>query len=124
MSTLRVITRPKRKVSIGDMRERITLAKKVLSTQFSPPRVLFDPVTDVWASVVTDFGEDRFDDVNLASKVDAVFYIRLAEINSEHIIQFNDKNYRIVSSENFDGRNMFLKISCVLLGDDSKGVNV
>jgi len=79
---------------------------------------------DVWAMVETVDGKTMFDGSNIERVITNNFYIRYDQtVNSETWIQFKNKNYNIVVSQDFEERNEILKLPAYERGLSNNPVN-
>ena len=138
MGNLEVKRRKSRSPQIGDMRERISIYKRVLTSpafESASFQQNLELKATVWASLETTRGDKVFNQVNLANETAYIFRSRYTKLEvdpddplrpdaqSRDIILYKGSHYRIRSVENLDGRKRFLKISCTLLGTAAVEVN-
>ena len=117
------VTIKKRKVCAGDMNQLITLKTRAMTGDFDDTDFLelFTNNGDVWAAIQTSAsGEVVFDSVGTETLVTHRIYINYIEgLTKEVWVEFNGNNYDILSVENLDERNEFMKLNCVIRGDIS-----
>ncbi len=128
MAQCQRISIKKREPCIGDLRNRIILYDRDLganNTNDPDYDLTFTNAISVWAGVVTlADGQDVFSGVNIVAIAKHKFIIRYRSgITSEKWIQFNSKNYDILSIEDPEERHEFLILYCNERGDSSKATN-
>jgi SPP1 family predicted phage head-tail adaptor len=113
----------KRKVCAGDMNQLITLKTRAMTGDFDDVDFLelFTNDGNVWAAIqTTSSGEVIFDSVGTETLVTHKIYINYIEgLTQEVWIEFGGNNYDILSVENLDERNEFMKLNCVIRGNTS-----
>ena len=130
MAKLKVDKRPLRKTPIGDMRDRIAIRQRDVSTPgFDNPAKFgetYKTIATVWCKVKTNVsGKKIFDGVNEDSggggillSSTHIFTIRYREgVTSEHRVNYKDGNYQIQRVVNPEERDIELDLYCKLLGD-------
>ena len=130
--------RRKKKHSVGDMRERITLHKRGITPPVfntAKPTEDYDTGTEVWASVKTfdliAAGQKLFDGVDPSEQPSHLFVIRWREflidketpITSEIIIRWRGDAYRITKAINPEERKEYWELYATLWGDQTKEAN-
>lgn len=120
-------TRKLRKVSIGDMRECISIEKRTMtapvfgSASFTESYL---PIDEVWSKVETSFNNRIFDGVALDELPSHKFTIRFRDdVTSETRIRYKDVLYRIVKTDNYEMRDEYLELYARIDGDDTKEAN-
>jgi SPP1 family predicted phage head-tail adaptor len=124
MPVCKQIKRKHRKICIGDLDEIIVL--KTRSTGFNDcdPTPTFVTHSEPWALLETVSGESVFDDTNTEVEVTDVAYITFdATVTRELFAEFNGDNYRILTVEDLDRRNEWMKLKMTSRGVTSKAVN-
>ncbi len=126
---MKVDKRPLKRTPVGDMRDRIAIRQRDVSTpDFDNPAKFgetYKTIATVWAKVKTNVsGKQIFDGVNedtgggILLSSTHIFTIRYREgITSEHRVNYKDSNYQIQRVVNPEERNMYLELYCKLLGD-------
>lgn len=132
MSERKVRRRKLTKLSVGDMRERVSLKERSItppdfnSASFTENYI---QIAEVWAVVETkDFsssGQVLFAEVN---DPDARPSHRISiryrdDITSETRISWRDELYEILPVTNFEERNGYLMLDCKLMGSDTREAN-
>ena len=129
MAKRKVDKRPLKQVPVGDMRDRILIKERALSTpDFDNPAKFseaYKTVAAVWAKVKTNVsGRQIFDGVDAETgggillSSTHVFTIRYrGGVTSENVIDYKGENYEIKRIVNPEERNMYLELHCKLLGD-------
>jgi SPP1 family predicted phage head-tail adaptor len=122
-SKKQVIRRP----DIGDMRHKIEIRTQAIAPintdnpDFGENFTLFKTV---WAKIDTVSGEEIFAGTSLIKIVTHVFTIRyIATLTKEFWIFYQGNSYKIVDVEPLDERKVFMKIRCIIRGDQTKPVN-
>jgi len=127
MPTCVKIRRKKRQPCIGDMNEIITLQGRTLTPPTSgvdATEEFTDSNPDVWALIETVSGETMFDDTGTERDVTHMFVIRfITGISSETWILFNNERLDILSVEDLDGRQEFLKLRASNRGIETNEAN-
>jgi len=90
----------------------------------------FTIIKTAWAKVETPSyagsGENKFNDVALASAITHVFTIRYDAdnvITAEAFVEWEDNHYRILKTINPEERNEYQELRCQLLGDKDLEAN-
>ncbi len=124
MSKCVKIRTKKRKVCIGDLRDLIKLQNRdILEPIFGSPNFDegFTDIAEVWAAINTVSGKEHFDDVGVGTTITHLIYIRYdALVTSETWVEFNNRRFDILDTEDVDERGEFLKLTCVDRGLVSK----
>ena len=135
MAKLKVDKRPLKKIPVGDMRDRILIRERDISTpDFDNPAAFaeaYKTIADVWCKVKTNVsGKQIFDGVNadtgggILLSSTHIFTIRYrSDITSEHVVDYNGDYYEINRIVNPEERNMYLDLSCKLRGDKTLEAN-
>ena len=135
MAKLSVDKRPLKKTAVGDMRDRISIRQRDITTPDFDNPANFDEayktIAEVWCKVKTNIsGRDEFSDVNvsvgggLIQSSTHIFTIRFREgISSENIVTYKDDNYEIKRVVNPEERDMYLVLYCKVLGDRTVKAN-
>jgi head-tail adaptor len=124
------------KFSIGDMRERISLFRRAtFISDFDSPEAgeKHTLLAEVWAQIDTPrmgdlrAGDQSYNGVNPEAIPTHRFTIRHRTDVSSHdtIVKWNGKTFNLVNTGVISpqGRDQYLVLSAVLLGDSSKGAN-
>jgi len=135
MGQLQVTRKASRVPQIGDLRDRISIYERSIkpptfsaSAAFTQSHTL---ICTVWAAAQSSrsnravaSGIDEFDGVAMNNKITHRFVIRYREdIESDNIIKFKDKSYKIMLVDDGDFRNRFLNLFAELLGDSDDEAN-
>lgn len=119
MPARQVMKRPRRKVSVGDLRDRVI----VHLTSIAPARgggtsKLFTPIATLSMKVET-LGQTAhgFNSVNIREQPTHRFTTRWrTDINAELFLEFNGNHHEILELENLEGRNEYLVMKCRVTG--------
>lgn len=126
MSVRKIKRRSLRKIPIGDMRTPVGIYHSSLLTSddIDPIRNL-DAVLDPWfCSVETIHGETMFGESNVEEVVTHIFQGRyLKSITVDHVIVYDNRLFRIITTENFEERDEYLRLVCTERGRLSWRVN-
>lgn len=120
----------RRKVNIGDLFAVISIQNRnILPDTVTDEYYLNFTETDtdggtgrlangeVWANVESlDSGVTVFDSVGVEQAVSHVFKIRYEPITTEQWLLWEGSRYNIVTIENLENRNEFLKLNCIFKG--------
>lgn len=110
-----MIGKKKRVLEIGSLDKKITLQLRAIVAEGEADytHTFTNPIT-VWACIDTSTGKEFFDDINQETKnITHTFYIRYrSDVTSDIWIDWLDRKFKIVSIENMDERNRFLKLYC------------
>lgn len=128
MSCNRRIKQKADKVCIGSLNSRIIIYDRDITasstSSVSYTETLSGAVT-VWAMVRTITGKDIFDGVNVIGTATHEFYIRYRDgITAAKWVEYNSKYYDILSVENLNEENGFLKLNCNIRGEKNKTANL
>jgi len=122
-----VIQRKNRVSCIGDMSERIKLHNRSIQVpEFGTYDFTetFTGTKTVWANVQTAAGQTFFTGANIDVGLSHIIIIRYDEaVTSETWIEFNGNNLKIISVENLDENNEFLRLRCSERGDKDLGAS-
>lgn len=131
--SIRVVNRRKlNKVSVGDMRDIITLYRIVLKpttslTSFGSKHAIEEVVSNVWCSIESINPYIQKGEVNIEDRPTHMFKIRYMqgiEIDDDvRILDINENAYRILDIDNKENRNEYWFIKAKLLGPYDKEVN-
>jgi head-tail adaptor len=124
MPTRRIKKRPLKKVSTGDMRERISFYNRAIAAPTFNSATFTEAYTllrTVWASVETlSPGQVTFADIDVGNQPTHLFKTRFwSDINTEIRIKWKDNNYEITKKNNPEERGEYLFLWAKLLGDDT-----
>lgn len=104
-----------RGVNIGDMRQRIYLHTRSISSPMFGS-VDFDEQfsgSPIWAAIKTLGGKVVFDGVGQDVIATHVIYIRHRDASSQNFVQATDgRRFRILQVEDYDDRHEFLALLC------------
>jgi len=127
MASRNIQSRKLRKISVGDMRECISLEERTMtapvfgSASFTERYVSID---EVWSKIETSFNNRIFDGVALDEVPSHKFTIRWRDdVTSETRIRYSDVLYRIVKTDNYEMRDEYLELYALIDGDDDKEAN-
>lgn len=126
MARCRKIANIKRELCVGSLRHRVTIVDRSLrAPTFSNKNYTIEHSNGraFWASFKTSSGLDSFDGINIEGAVTHVAYIRYnpsANINAQDLLQFKGRNFDILSVENLEERNEWLRLNCVELGENTE----
>lgn len=111
----------KKKFCVGSLDKKIEIKVRSLN---APDTGSFDydldfsDVKTVWANVTTVNGVTVFDSANVERKVSHVFIIRYySGLTFTDWIKYSNKYYDVITVENIDEENSYLKIMANLRGD-------
>jgi SPP1 family predicted phage head-tail adaptor len=120
-----IIKRKNRVSCIGDMSKRVHLHNRALQVpEFEDYDVSeeFSGTKTVWANVRTVSGETFFTGVGIDIGLSHEIIIRYdVSVSSETWIEFEGNNLKIVSVENLDERDEYLRLRCSNRGDKNLG---
>lgn len=127
----------RRKVNIGDMFSVINIENRNIlpsATSHEYREVFTDKTTDegigrlangeMWANVESVSGVTVFDATGIEQQVTHIFLMRWLDITTEQWIRYNGNRYNIVTIENFDGRDEFIKLNTIFKGTVNNYNNV
>ncbi len=131
MSRRKVKRRPLKKISVGDMRDRIWIYTRALteplygeSESTDDPVLLFERWSKAESLLGTQTGRQMFDDVDMKERPDISFTIRYeASVTSEKVIKFRDEWYEIKFIDDPELRHEYLILYSKVKGSTSKEVN-
>ena len=110
------IQRKKRQICIGDMNEQILLQDRGIGEPLFGSVDFTEDFTNndkVWASVETVSGKTFFDGVGEEILITHEFLIRYdASVSAETWISWNSRRFDILTTEDYDERNEFMKLIC------------
>jgi SPP1 family predicted phage head-tail adaptor len=99
-------------ISIGDLRHRITLQKRIDTTDadgFTTQQ--WQDVATVWAAVENLHGREYWEAAAVQAENTVKFTIRYrADVDTSMRIKFRDKYYNIVAIDNIKYRNEYIEI--------------
>jgi len=118
----------KRQLCTGDFEHEITLYDRTISTDNDGDvdyELTFENGIFAWAAIDTlAKGLDVFDGANLVGVATHIFYIQHIDgLTSEKWIQFDSRNFDILSVENLDERKEFQALYCNERGNNSYKTN-
>ncbi len=124
MPSRQIQKRKLRKISVGDMRDCISLETRSLQAP-SFANVGFSEgytqIIETWAKVETEFNARIFDGVSIDETPSHKFTIRYRDsVTNETRIRWKDVLYRIKSVDNYEGRDEYLELYAMIDGDDTK----
>lgn len=121
------ISRKKRTVCAGDMRDTIIIETRVITAPQSGSVDFSETFTNtetVWALIETRSGIQEFADVNLDARASHLIYIRfIADVTFQNWLTFKGKRYEILDVENLEERDEFYLLRCSPLGDQTLPTN-
>ena len=132
MSKCIKIRRPNRKVCIGDLSEQIEIKTRSIlppSTNSVDFGMSLVTTSTVAAMLETKRGEAIFDSVDVSGgtiqqSINYLFYIYfIPDVTFEDMVTFKGKNFRIINSEDLDGRSQFYLLRCSIRGNEALGAN-
>lgn len=121
----RVIRRGRRRVSVGDLRDRVTLQERSIE----PPAFgeagygeEFDSSVEVWAAITTTAGKLLFDGVGTDVAITHEVFVRFdPNVTSESWIELADgRRLDVVKPEDYEERGEFLRLLCTERGSRDK----
>ena len=114
--------RKRRTIALGDLSQKIDIQTRTLESNFSPNRDdtnVFTLYKQIWACVNTLNGSAIFDGINWRRHYTHEIFIRYrSDITEEHWVNYKNKRYDIVSVENLDERDDWLRILAIESGTD------
>ena len=131
MARRKIKHRKLQKYSIGDMRHRITIHTRAITSgnyddvSFTET---YDAGTEDWASVETPTtiskGIAVFNGVNVPETTTHIFVIRFdSAITKENVIRWEGDAYKILKTNDPDKRQQYLECASRLLGDQTLAAN-
>lgn len=131
MPVRKVKHRRLKKYAVGDMRERIKIHSRDIqgpgldSAEFSESYDAGDPR---WANVETldlqGSAQKRFDNVELSERPSHIFTIRYRKGTTiENVIGWDGDLFRIIATQNPDGRKQYHELIAVSRGSDDLDAN-
>ncbi len=115
------ITSQKTKLCIGSMKHRVAIQKRTQQYLSSGMTYTFVTVWNRWANIETKSGLTQFSDINIETLPTHIFKIRKTEgITSEYWVNYDGKNYKILSVELVNDGDHHL-LYCRMTGTDTKG---
>ena len=126
MGARMVLRRGRRKLCVGDLRERICLQTRTLTEPAfgdAEPGEDFEGKSEVWALVKTTAGKVFFDGVNADVNLTHEIFIRYdSTVTATTWIELADgRRLDIVNVENLEERNEYLRLLCTDRGSRDKG---
>jgi len=123
MPARQVAKRPRRKIAVGDLRDRVI----VQQTSLQPVRgggtvKVFTPIATLSMKVKT-LGQTKhgFNDVNIEVQPTHEFTTRWrTDLNAELFLEFNGSRFEILALENLEGRREYLVLKCRETGSVEK----
>ena len=118
----------KRQACIGDLIHEITLYDRVITTDNNGDvdyALTFENSVFSWAAVSTlSKGQDIFNGANLLGVATHIFYIQHIDgLTAEKWIQFDNRNFDILSIENLDERKDYMALYCNERGSKDNATN-
>ncbi len=114
-------------VSSGELNKLITLKSRNLEAPTGNSidyTELFTVLFQCFSKIETVRGKTTFDSVGQIRVITHKITIRFASnVGSETWVEFNNKNYEIISVENINEDNMWLVLNCFERGDKTIPVN-
>lgn len=127
MSSRQLLRRPLRKVTVGDMRTPVTVhqAEILAPTAGVDLGRSFTAVLEPWwCKVTTVTGVYIFDSSNVEQQITHDFQGRYTDgIDRDMVIEWDSEYYKIISVENLEERDEFLRLRCTIRGSIAKEVN-
>ena len=124
MPVRQIQRRKLRKVSIGDMRDCISLeVRGIKAPSFSNVGFseAYTQLAEVFAKVETEFNARVFDGVSIDEKPSHKFTVRWRDdVTNETRVRWKDVLYRIVRIDDYEGREEYTEIFAMIDGDDTK----
>lgn len=121
------ISKPSSELCLGDLNQQIDiLARAITVPDLSGVDYgeAFTQIITIWASVETKTGVQIFDGTNLVGTATHIIYVRyIPNVTFEDWVLLKGQYYAILSVENINEDDQFLKLSCVLRGDQTKPIN-
>lgn len=116
-----------RKVPVGDMRTPVIIYQaEVLAPTagVDMSRSLTSFIDPWWCKVTTPTGVYAFDSSNVEQIITHDFQGRYTEgIDRDMVIEWDGEYYRIITVENFEKRDLFLRLRCTVRGAITSEVN-
>ena len=113
----------KRQVCIGDLNNLIKLQiRDIVAPVFGSPDYdeQFTDAAEVWAGIDTVSGKTFFDGVGTETSITHYFYIRYdATVTSETWVEFDNRRFDILTTNNLDERKEFMQLVCVDRGSSA-----
>ena len=116
-----------RKVPVGDMRTPVIIHQaEILAPTVGVDlgRTITNIIEPWWCKVTTVSGVYIFDSSNIEQVITHDFQGRYQSgIDRDMVIEWSGEYYKIISVENFENRNEFLRLRCTIRGAISSEVN-
>ena len=127
MSRRKVLTKPLRKIALGDMNTPVKLLIGRLGAPFHSINIDRENVVvlDPWfCKVETVSGLTLFGQSNVEEIITHRFTGRFLEgVTTDNMIEYQNAIHRIVTIENFEQRDQYLVLNCTARGPASVEVN-
>ncbi len=117
MSVRKILRRPLRKVSSGDLRAEVQIALKAIQAPNSAsvaPDMAFQNIPLTWAKVVTTGRKELFAGTQLLGIKTHDITIRFPdqEITSDHVVFWKGEIYDVLNTQNYEERDEYLILYC------------
>lgn len=117
-----------RKVPVGDMRTPVIIHQAEIlapTAGVDLGRSVTAVIDPWWCKVMTVNGVYIFDSSNVEQQITHDFQGRYTSgIDRDMVIEYAGEYYKIISVEDMENRNEFLRLRCVIRGAVSQGVNI
>tara|TARA_R110000851_G_scaffold134450_1_gene269747 strand:+ start:781 stop:1167 length:387 start_codon:yes stop_codon:yes gene_type:complete len=124
MPVRQIQRRKLRKISVGDMRDCVSLEERGIksptfdSVGFSEG---YTQTAKVFAKVETEFNARVFDGVSIDEKPSHKFTIRFRDdVTNETRVRWKGVLYRLVRTDDYEGREEYLELYGMIDGDETK----
>jgi len=118
MSCRKILSSKKPKACIGGLSKRITISTREVVFRHDETQCSFTVVWTRWADVTTKSGLQKFNGININKVPSHIWIMRtISTLTSEHWINYNNNNYRILSVESVNEGD-YQKVYCRLTGED------
>jgi SPP1 family predicted phage head-tail adaptor len=136
MAILTRINGQRRLLAAGDLTCRIDVQLRTLqapSGAGADVMIAVQPAKTVWAMLVTNSGQEFFDNTNLKAGCTHIFYIRFipdavfprsGRLSAQEWVKYKGREFKILSVENLEERDEFLALCCNERGAQDVPVNL
>lgn len=128
MAQCKKIYRQIKRVCVGSLDKKVKLKIRAIAPPSGSSAYYGETFTDfmtVWAMVETKNGLVTFDSTNTAQNVSHQFYIRyIPDITFEKWLEYDGKNFNILTVNNLNEENRFYMLQCNERGDADVSVNL
>jgi len=121
VSERKVKRRPLKKISIGDMNQRVSLfCRSIKGAAYNKASLSesYSKIADVWSKVESiGSGFQEFAGIDISQAATHIFVIRFRDdVTTETVIQFDGSNYEILNKDDPESRHEYLILTSRLKG--------